>query len=1272
LSDKSTYIGTMLYKIKFFSREQYMKFLKFFNLLFAFFVCIALEGKTIKLSWAIPDSTHLTFEGCRSLPEEKGTPYYVESFYFDQSVEIKLSNFNTKNFDGDFAGHLWPDTFTWKIRSGVSRGKYFYQLVFLPVRRVADRRIEVVSSFDITWRALPVMAAKEAEALRYSTASVLSTGRWYRVKVTEDGIYRITYAQLKNWGFTDMSKIQVYGNGGGMLPFDTRQPRKDDLARIPIYIEKGSDGVFNEGDYLLFYGRGPHIWTFDTIRRHFYHRKHQYADYNCYFITDGQGPSTQVGKVSYQSHGSSVLEVTTFDDYQFFESDEVNLLHSGAVWYGNVISNQTTRTFTATFPNVDISRPAFVYYDILAVAQSLGTFTFSSGSTVITKNTYNSSSGTYYPVRDTFLVNLSGSSFKLNLTYRNTGSSDALGYVNYIGVNVVRKLAYTGSPLIFRSAATYKAGKTVKYIIDNAGSGLMVWDVTDPTQPAYVETTRENDKLFFYAPSDTLRQFIVFSLQGSFLAVNDAVAVPNQNIHGESVPDMVIVAPVDSGILVQAKRLAAFRKSNDGLDVLVVTTQQVYNEFASGVRDVSAIRDMVKMFYDRNPEKMKYLLLFGKGTYANNVDNPNNYNLIPTYQSAESLAEAGSYVTDDFFGWMNWTRYEWDNLLDIGVGRFPIRNADEAKILVDKLINYVNPQHDGDWKDILTFVADDEDANTHVSQSDQLATMVGNQYPFFQIRKIYLDAYKQTSTSIGDRYPDANAALNNQINTGTLLVNYTGHGSHIQLAHEVIIDVSIIRSWKNTHRLPLFITATCSFSRFDDVDLQSMKTIVSAGEEILLNPMGGGIGLFTTTRLVYASDNFALNRAFFNYVFTKDASGNYMRLGDIMRLAKNDVSYTNINRLNFTLLGDPSMILAYPKHNYICIDSVYADSLLRSDTIRALDQVTVCGHFAKDTGQILPYNGIQYVTIYDKADTLTTLANDPASYPMRFTQWQNIIFRGKVEVRNGKFSFRFPVPKDIRYNMGRGKMVFYASDVYPESYAGVFENFVVGGVSQRQTGDNEGPRIRLFMNDTNFVEGGITDPNPRLLVKLFDENGINATGIGIGHDITAILDDDIRNMVVLNDFYQSDINDFRSGSIVFPYINLPEGEHRIRVSAYDIYNNYAEAYLTFRVIPDNTLKIERVHNYPNPMTDYTYFVIEHNLPNREVSLQIDIYSFTGEKINTLRYSGVFEGYVTPPLRWYRDDGRGNNLAPGLYVYKAIMKDKNGNIAENYGKLLIVR
>lgn len=1249
-----------------------MKFFAISNFLLVIFATICqLEAKTIELTWNLADSVHLKFSGSQVIPEEKNIPYYIESFYNDSPIQIKIVNIRTRIIPGDFSYYQWPDTFSWKVYTGISRGKYFYQLMLLPIRRLADGRIEVITSFDIFTQVQKVALSDKVKSLNYSSGSVLRTGRWYRMKITQDGIYRITYTQLKNWGFTNFNQIQVFGNSGGMLPFNTQLPHRDDLTKIPVYVDKGNDGIFNEGDYILFFAQGPHIWQFDVAKHHFYHQKHRYSDYNYYFITDGQGTTVEIGKASYQPDKSSFLEISTFDDYQFFESDEVNFLHSGAVWYGHVISNQTSRIFTTNFPNPDLSSPVFVYYDILSVANTPGSFTFSIGNTTINKTANNSARNTYVPVKDTFLTSLTNSTFKLTLSYKNNSSADALGYVNYIGVNVVRKLTYTGSPMLFRTAKTYKAGKTVKYLIENAGNDLMVWDVTDPTAPAYVETTSENGKMVFFAPSDTLRQFIAFSKQGSFLSIDEAVSVPNQNIHGENVPDMIIVAPTDSGILEQAIRLANFRKSNDGLDVLVVTTQQVYNEFSSGVRDVSAIRNMVKMFYNRNPEKMKYLLLFGKGTYANNMDNPNNYNLIPTYQSAESLNEAGSYVTDDFFGWMNWGTNEWSNLLDIGVGRLPIRNASEAKIVVDKLINYVNPQYDGDWKSILTFIGDDEDANTHINQADDLATMVENDYPYFQIRKIYLDAYTQTSTSIGDRYPDANAALNSQINTGTLIVNYTGHGSPIQLAHEDIIDVSIIRSWKNLNRLPLFVTATCSFSRFDDVDLQSMKTIVSAGEEILLNPTGGGIGLLTTTRLVYASDNYVLNRAFYRYVFKKDYTGRLLRLGDIMRLTKNEAFYTGINRLNFTLLGDPSMVLAYPKENYIRIDSVYSEELIQSDTIRALDRVWVAGHYADHNENPLPYNGVQYVTVFDKADTLTTLGNDPESYPRNFAQRQNIIFRGKVEVREGKFSFQFPVPKDIRYNMGRGKIVCYALDTYPQSYGGAYEGFWVGGVSQHMVEDREGPRIRIFMNDTNFVEGGITDSNPRLLVKLYDANGINATGIGIGHDISAILDNDIRQLFVLNDYYQSDLNDFRSGSVIFPLTGLTVGEHQIKVTAYDIYNNYSEAFLNFRVINENTLKIERVYNYPNPMRDYTNFVIEHNWPNRYVTVGIDIYSFTGEKIATLQYQGTFEGYVTPPIRWNKNSS-GGSAGTGLYIYRVTMTDKDGNTAENYGKLLIVR
>jgi hypothetical protein len=1224
----------------------------------------------VNLQWNLKDSSQLTFNNSTNIPNSK-LPYFVQTYYFNYPVSIQLKNLQFQKYENNYyKDSIFSDTITYKVISGKSREKYFYQIVLLPLKQEVGKNLSLVSSFTINF--IPVQQEKMSEKVcKAAHHSVLSSGKWYKLKVIQDGIYKIDYAQLKSWGFSNMNQIQIYGNGGGMLPLSVKEQRKDDLTPIPMYIEKGNDGIFNEGDYILFFAQGPNVWKFNTSTKRFYHQKHQYSDFNFYFITDGISSPSQIQNIDYHINTSNSIEVSSYDDFQFFESEEVNFLRSGSVWYGNVLANQLTRTFSYSFTNLDLTKEVYVAFDLLSVASSPGIFNFSIGNSKFSYTARNNSSNKYAQVNGSFSAAVNSSSININLNYSNSGSIDAMGYVNYIEINAVCKLIYAGTQMLVRNKDTYNVGNAIKYVVDNANSDLMVWDITDPCAPMKVSSSLNGNQLVFYAASDTLRQYAIFSRKGTFFSIIDANAVNNQDIHGSSTPELIIVAPTDSGIYQQALRLANFRKMNDNLDVLLVTTQQVYNEFSSGVRDATAIRDMVKMFFDRDPQKIKYLLLFGKGTFANNIDNAYNYNLIPTYQSSQSLDDLSSYVTDDFFGWMyNDNTSDPSYLLDIGVGRLPVKTKEEAKVVVDKLIRYKDPANDGDWKNSILFVADDQDFNSHLTYSDKLAEYLEDKYSYMRINKVYLDAYVETRTSIGDRYPDANVAVNEQINTGTLIFNYTGHGSELELAGEDIVDAAIIRSWKNINRLPLFITATCSFSRFDDLSLQEMKTITSAGEEVLLSSTGGAIGLYTTTRNVFGNENYDLNMAIYHHLFDKDEQGNFYKLGDVLRLAKNDVVYTGINRLNFTLLGDPSMLLAFPQQNCIHVDSILVNSSY-TDTIHALDLVTIKGHYADTSNNQVLFNGTMYTTVFDKKDTITTLANDYDSYKTQFTLWQNTIFRGKVGVKDGKFSFQFIVPKDIHYEYGPGKIVFYSFDG-KNSYAGYYNKFYAGGISKNIISDSEGPEIRLYMNDTNFVSGGITDPDPKLLVKIYDKNGINATGIGIGHDIIAILDEDINKLYVLNNFFQSEIDNFKEGSIVYPFTSLSEGKHQIKVTAYDAFNNYSQAYIDFRVVSANGMKIETVYNFPNPFKDYTNFVIEHNWPNKNVSIDIFIYSFSGSIVNQLRYKGDFEGYFTPPIYWNGLDANGNRVGNGMYLYKVRMKDENGNSAENYGKLLIVR
>ncbi|MQY79206.1 MAG: type IX secretion system sortase PorU, partial [Bacteroidetes bacterium] len=719
---------------------------------------------------------------------------------------------------------------------------------------------------------------------------------------------------------------------------------------------------------------------------------------------------------------------------------------------------------------------------------------------------------------------------------------------------------------------------------------------------------------------------------------------------------------------------AEYHINSDNLAIEVVTPGQIFNEFSSGAPDVAAIRDFVKMIYDRGtPENLiKYLLLFGDGSFDNISEHENNTNYILTYQSENSIRPTQSYVTDDFFGLLDDTEGGSDGLIDIGIGRLPVTTVEEAQEIVDKITRYGNPEAMGDWRNNICFIGDDEDNNIHMRDANTLATFIDTVYPSFNVQKIFLDAYPQVSSPRGESYPEVNTAINNRINSGALIINYTGHGNERGLAHEQILSMDDIPSWKNKNRLPLFITATCEFSRFDDIDREingEIKRKTSAGEKVILNTLGGGIGLLTTTRLVYSSPNFILNQNFYKYAFKRDSQMKPYKLGDILRLTKN-VSGSGINKRNFTLLGDPALALSYPLYNIIT-DSINGHDIETADTLEALSRVTISGHIENLTGEIMDtFSGIVYPMVFDKPSTVTTLGNDETPV-MQFMVQDNVLYKGKASVSNGNFSFSFVVPKDISYNIDYGKISYYATNSVFDAN-GVYKEILIGGFSTDYLSDEEGPEIELYMNNRNFVSGGITDENPKILAFISDPNGINTVGNGIGHDITAVLDDDYRNLIVLNNYYESDLNSYQSGKVEYPLSGLSEGNHIIVLKIWDILNNSAEASIEFVVTRSSGFIIEELFNYPNPFTDNTSFVFEHNQAESELNILLQVFTLSGKIIKTIETQIYSDGFRSDPIIWDGLDDHGNKIGTGIYIYRLQVRSSNDQMVVKTQKLVILR
>ena len=1118
-----------------------------------------------------------------------------------------------------------------------------------------------------------------ANANNYASNSVLKTGDWYKLSISSDGIHILSYAFLKSIGIDvdniNPQNLRLFGNGGGMLPFSNSDFRYDDLEENSIQVIGENDGSFDATDYILFYGKGPNTWNYNVSENRFKHQKHLYSNKACYFLTTNGGTGSPKRISLQNSYANFNTTVTEFDDFSFHEEDLYNLLISGREWYGERFDAiKASHAFSFSFPNIssDISIKASVLGR--SIAPTTSSFSIYANGQLLPMNLNTGSvQGNYlnpYGNAKTDVASFSsGGTVSISMSYGIPNSS-ANGWLNYLELNTRRLLAMHGTQMQFRDTLSLGIGNIAKYTLSNTNSASIVWDITNVCHPKQQETTLINNSLEFSLPSDSLKEFIAYQPSNFLLASFDGI-VSNQDIHGTiGQPDLVIIT--NPLFLSQATSLAAFRETNDNLDVSVYTTTQVYNEFSSGTQDITAIKDLMRMLYNRavdSTEMPRYLLLFGDGSYDNLNRISDNTNFVPTYQSLNSHAPQSSYVSDDYFGLLDDTEGEGaSDQLDIGIGRIPVKSSEEATQIINKIFYYESSNSMGSWRNNICFIADDEDNNIHISAADNFATHIDTAHPSYDIDKIYLDAYPQQSTPAGQRYPDVTQALNRRIEKGALIINYTGHGGELGWAHEQILQNADIKAWDNIKNLPLFMTATCEFSRFDDPERSA------AGEYVFLNPGGGGIALLTTVRLVTSGANETLTRNFYNSVFLP--KNNQMpRLGDVVMATKN-ASNNGINSRKYLLIGDPSMQLAYPMHiaKTDSIDGVAVAGI--SDTLKALSKVTISGHVEDEDGQKLTsFNGTLFPTVYDKASDITTLKNDAGSNYKTFSLQKNALFRGKASVENGNFSYSFIVPKDISYENGLGRISYYAENGL-EDANGYYEDFIIGGTSDNITDDDDGPKIDLFLNDSSFVFGGTTNESPTLLAYIYDEHGINTTGNGIGHDIVALLDEKAETPIVLNDEYEADKDSYQKGTVSYPLSSLSEGKHQLSLKAWDVYNNSSKTFTEFIVAQSASLALSHVLNYPNPFTTYTEFWFEHNRPNENLQVQIQIFTISGKLIKTINTNVFTAGFrpdpkQTPDLQWNGTDDYGDRIGRGVYVYKLRVTTEDGLSKDRFEKLVIL-
>lgn len=1117
----------------------------------------------------------------------------------------------------------------------------------------------------------------------FPNVSQLADGDWFKLRIPARGVYRVTHALLKSMGVDvsgDVANFGIFGNGRGMLSFDNSEDRPGGLTELATYQKGLEDGSFDPGDYMVFADPGQQQWRYQSAGQLFLPNFGLYDDYNYVFFSPNKGSLRKVQDAA--PVGEPNNESSYFDEYAQYNQDLVNLVESGRNFYGELFDFTTEYRFTFNYAEKDPSEP--IRWEIDFAARTLGndasTMEFYINNALLgTKSVPGIGSSQYREANrvsffENYEPNQEAGAIALDMKFiKNSPSSRA--WLDQIIMNYRRKLSYKGVVQFFRDKRNVGGGVVTKYNLENASGAVKVWRLDDYINPVNYPLTIDGSGATFSASAEVLSEYVVFN-PGNVPEPEVVGKVENQNLHAVQVPDYLMIVP--SQFTEQAEELAELHRE-DGLDVLIVDPLRIYDEFSSGSRDITGLRDFARMLYQRDPAKFKYLLLFGDGSYKNKDDKGTN--VLPTYQSEKSEERTSSYVSDDFYALLDEDESDSpQDLMDIGVGRFPVNTVSEASSVVRKIKEYMGKgDHPeavfGNWKSRVVFVADDFDGDgtptetEHTTHSEVLAEMVEDSLNgHFISRKKYMAFYPQISTPGGERYPEGQRAVKESVDNGALIVNYTGHGGEVGWAHERILDIPTILNWRNAPQLPLFVTATCEFTRYDDPDR------ISAGEWAFLSGRGGGVGLLTTTRVVYSGANFTLNRAFFQEVFKKDSNNEFYRLGDIIVPVKIAASGSGINHRNFSLIGDPALRLTYPQGE-VKLNSFSGASITQvPDTIKALGKVEFSGEVLDSEGNFDPnFNGEVQLVVFDKKDSILSLNNDNGTNTLGVNVRNSAIFKGRVTARNGKFDVSFVAPKDISFLYKNGLISCYAFDTESSKDAlGSYKNVVIGGTSDYALNDDQNPNLSLSINDESFVEGGMTSENPILKASVSDDFGINTTGNGLGHDITAILDDDPNQIVVLNNYYQGDLDSSASGKIEYRYEGLKPGRHELKVKVWDVNNNSTEKTIEFVVNDFKDVTIDHVLNYPNPFTTNTGFYFEHNQAEKDLSIEIKIFSMNGRLVRVIKQDVIPTGFRYGPIPWDGKDEFGQPLGRGVYMYKLQVSNSIGATASKMEKLVLLK
>jgi hypothetical protein len=1028
---------------------------------------------------------------------------------------------------------------------------------------------------------------------RYVSHSVLALGSWAKIRVSESGIFQLTDALIKKAGFSDLSKVKIYGYGGALLNevFTASDLiAHDDLKEI---------ATCNINGKRLFYAQGPISWSSKsaTVRTF-----NPYSNYGYYFITQTDSTPLKTDSATF---------VNSFypsnDDYHtLYEVDNYSWFAGGR----NLFDSKTYTTGSSY--NYTLTSPVVTNKGTLSVALTANNLTYATIA-------FNDST------LGTMTISTPGD--------YDAASEQAVTY-NVYNIKASNKVTITE-----------KSGGTMRL------DYISLYHATPKPLPSLTTT--------------------------SFNTPEYVEKIENQDLHADSSYDMIIIVPTSGSLTAQAERLKAIHEANDSLKIKIIDAEKLYNEFSSGTPDATAYRKYMKMLYDRATTEAnmpKYLLLFGDCAWDNRMmtsdwsgHTPKDFLLC--YESENSFSETDCYVSDDYFCLLD--DGEGGNMIsrdkpDIGVGRFPVRDADQAKIMVDKTIKYINNEEAGSWLNTICFMGDDGNDNLHMNDANIVANMVESTYPGYQVKRVMWDAYKIVASSTGKSYPDATKLIKQQQNTGALMMNYTGHGAPYCLSHEQVLKIADFENFSSP-RLPIWITASCDIMPFDG-------QTDNIGEEALMNKVGGAVAFFGTTRTVYSYYNRRMNLFFTNYVLGS-TNGRRNTLGDAVMMSKNSLINTGqdqtANKLQYSLLGDPALRLACST-NSATIDSINGITTNSSNfaTIKAGTTVKIKGHVSNNNTKLSTFNGLMSATVRDCKEKIICKNNQDNDTTFWYIDRPRTLFNGGDSVRNGDFSFTFSVPMDINYSNLSGLINLYAQNNDKTIKAnGAFDNFFIGGSSTNST-DSIGPSIYCYLNSSSFINGCTVNPTPYFYAEINDDDGINATGNGIGHDLQLIIDGKTETTYVLNDYYSNDFGSYTSGTVGYSIPALSNGSHKLQFRAWDILNNSSTTELTFNVANGVEPNCFNISCTKNPATTSTTFIISHDRIDTEMNIHLQIFDMSGRLLWEQDETGT-PSSNSYSVDWDLTTGNGAKLGTGIYLYRIQISSDGSSYASKAKKLIIM-